>query len=118
MKITFLFLLGFICVSQGIAQQQKINKELNFTLKFVVENDTLDVNKEYSIIVNGPFPADNSGHQGGRKENFRKTDRKGNFKLYIINPGEYEFIVLGKRSVIKRIENIVDYNLFVHIENK
>ena len=118
MKITFLLLLGFLCVTQVIAQQQNINKELNFTLKFIVENDTLAVNKEYSIIVNGPFPADNSGHQGGRKENFRKTDSKGNFNLYIINPGEYEFIVLGKGSIKKRIENIIDYNLFVRIENK
>jgi hypothetical protein len=55
-----------------------------------------------------PISKDNSGHQGGRKENFRKTDKKGNFKLYIMNSGEYEFIVLGKGSVKKQIENIID----------
>ncbi len=132
MKTTFLFLLGFICVSQCVAQQKTINKELSFNLKFLVQNDTLALNKEYFIIVDGPFPIDNSGHQGGRKENFRKTDKKGNFNLYIMNPGEYVFIVLGKGSVKKRIESIVigkgsvkkriedivDYNLFVRIENK
>jgi hypothetical protein len=117
MKIILLFLLGFMCISQSVSTQKKINKELNFTLKFLVKNDTIAVSKEHSIIVNSPFPKDNSGHQGGIKENFRKTDKNGNFTLYIINPGEYEFIVLGKGSVKKQIENIVDYNLFVRIEN-
>jgi hypothetical protein len=117
MKIIWIFLLGFYVI-KGNAQQKEINKELNFTLKFIVENDTIAVNKEYSIIVNGAFPKDNSGHQGGRKENFRKTDNKGNFKLYIMNSGEYEFIILGKGSVKKRIENIVDYELFVRIEKR
>jgi hypothetical protein len=118
MKTTLLFLIGFICLTQCIAQQNAINKELNFTLKFLVENDTIAVSKEYSIIVNGLLLKDNSGHQGGRKENFIRTDRKGNFKLYIINPGEYEFIILGKGSVKKKIENIIDYTLFVPLENK
>jgi hypothetical protein len=117
MKMIFIFLLGFFVI-KGYSQKNEINKELNFTLKFVIENDTIEVNKEYSIIVNGEFPKDISGHQGGRKENFRKTDKKGNFKLYIINSGEYEFIVLGKGSVKKQIENIVDYELFLLIENE
>ena len=117
MRMTFIFLIGFFVIKCN-AQQKEINKELNFTLKFVVENDTITVNKEYSIIVNGEFPKDNSGHQGGRKENFRKTDKKGNFKLYIMNSGEYEFIVLGKGSVKKQVENIIDNKLFLRIENE
>ena len=117
MRMTFIFLIGFFVIKCN-AQQKEINKELNFTLKFIVENDTITVNKEYSIIVNGEFPKDNSGHQGGRKENFRKTDKKGNFKLYIMNSGEYEFIVLGKGSVKKQIENIIDNELFLRIENE
>jgi len=116
-KLIWILFFGFF-ITESNAQQKEINKELNFNLKFVIENDTIAVDKEYVIMVNGEFPQDNSGHQGGRRENIRKTDTKGNFRLYIMNSGEYEFIVLGKGSVKKRIENIVDNELFVRIEKR
>jgi hypothetical protein len=117
MKVTIFFMIGFFII-KSYSQQNEINKELNFTLKFVIENDTVVINKEHTIIVNGLFPKDNSGHQGGRVENIRKTDKNGNFELYIMKSGEFEFIVPGKGSVTKRIEKITDYEIFLKIEKE
>lgn len=111
-----ILIFGIFSIGKCIAQNNDINKELNFTLKFLVSNDTLVVNKEFNIIVNGPFPKNISGHQGGRKENFRRTNKEGQFKLYITNSGEYEFIIMGKGYVTQKIEKIMDYEILVPIK--
>tara|TARA_B100000953_G_scaffold295973_1_gene287927 strand:- start:1444 stop:1821 length:378 start_codon:yes stop_codon:yes gene_type:complete len=109
-------IIGIFFTVNTYAQNKKINQELNFTIKFLVSNDTVKANKEYSLIINGPFPKDNSGHQGGRKQNMLKTDKNGQFKLYILNPGEYEFIVLGKGNAAKKIEKIKDYEILIPVD--
>jgi hypothetical protein len=116
MKFLLTFFIGVFCLSKGIGQNDKIVGESNFTLKFIVANDTISANQEYNLFINGPFPVDNSGHQGGIKENIKVSDREGRFKMNIVNPGEYEFTVVGKGAVKIRIENNAHYDLFVPIE--
>ncbi|KGL62774.1 hypothetical protein PHEL85_2569 [Polaribacter sp. Hel1_85] len=71
------------------------------------------------ILVNGPFPIDKSGHQGGKKQNILQTNKKGEFKLYVLNSGEYEFILFGKNTSKKvNIQNYKNYELFFNIETK
>ena len=109
--------IGIFFTANTYAQSKKINQELNFTIKFLVSNDTVKANKEYSLIINGPFPKDNSGHQGGRRQDMLKTDKNGQFKLYILNPGQYEFIVLGKGYATKKIEKIKEYEILIPVDN-
>jgi len=114
MRLSLLIVISVFSLSKLQAQDDALG-EIKITISFVVANDTISAKKEYDIFVNGPFPKDLNGHQGGIKENIKQTDARGKFKLYLVNRGEYEFIVVGKGKVKKKIEDNQDIDLFLHI---
>ena len=114
-RFCLLFVFALLKMSVN-AQSNKINKELKFNLIFTNQKDTLNINEPHYIIINGSFPKDNSGHQGGLKQNFIKTKKDGQFQLYIVNQGTYEFNILGKGIKTIYIQEIKDYKITIEVK--